>query len=36
MTAGLGARRWLRVAAIRGWTRMGPELGLELRAGARF
>lgn len=32
----LGGDRWVRLAAIRGWTRMGPELGLEVRLGAAF
>ena len=32
----VGGAQWVRVAGIRGWTRMGPELGLQLRFGARF
>jgi len=32
----VGNGRWLRIAGIRGWTRMGPELGLEIRMGSRF
>ena len=32
----VGGRRWVQVAALRGWTRMGPDLGVELRLGTRF
>ncbi|MEQ9401094.1 MAG: hypothetical protein RJQ04_18150 [Longimicrobiales bacterium] len=31
-----GKRRWLRLEAMRGWTRMGPEFGVRFRLGQRF
>jgi hypothetical protein len=32
----VGSHRWLQAAILRGWTRMGPDLGIELRLGTRF
>lgn len=32
----LGRRRWLRVEALRGWTRQGPDWGVRLLVGAAF
>ena len=32
----IGDQRWLRVTGVRGLTRMGPELGLEVRMGTGF
>lgn len=31
-----GGARWIRFEAIRGWTRMGPELGARATVGMRF